>query len=68
MDNSVLCKLLLYLSDCHIDHSIHQRLELKMNRMIKIMERDEIPLFDLYDSNSVSDDIKSFLENYAKSN
>ena len=60
MDNSVYANYYYILSDCHIDHSIHQRLELKMNRMIKIMERDEIPLFDLYDSNSVSDDIKSF--------
>jgi hypothetical protein len=68
MDNDIKVNYHYVLSDCATDQTIHDRLEEKVDRMIKIMERDEIPLFNIHSSSEVSEDMKALLRNYAKSN
>lgn len=53
------------LSKNNIDTTIHQRLQLKENRMMEIIEGEEIPLFRLLDEDGNDDDLRTLINNYA---
>jgi SNF2 family DNA or RNA helicase len=53
------------LSDNNTDHTIHQRLETKVARMMQIIENEPIPLFKrITDDTEGADDIKALIDNY----
>ncbi len=51
------------LSDNTTDRTIHERLEYKEGRMMKIIESEPIPLFSRLDADD-TDDIKALIKNY----
>ena len=48
-----------------IDEVVHDRLEIKIERMERIID-DEIPLFELIDNDDETDIVKGLLRNYAE--
>lgn len=53
-------------SDNAIDETIHERLIMKEDRMMRIIENEPIPLFSRIDDNSENDDIKALIDNYVR--
>lgn len=53
-----------FLSDNNIDNTVHSRLAEKEERMNMIMERDEIPLFELALNTETESDIQALIRNY----
>lgn len=57
------------LSNNNIDYTIHQRLLEKEERMLKIIESEEIPLFNILDDSNGDDaDLRALIQNYANKN
>lgn len=54
------------LSDTNIDKTIHERLKMKEKRMLDVMEKEEIPLFQALDDSE--SDIKALVDNYTCGN
>jgi hypothetical protein len=52
------------LSKNNIDVTIHQRLQYKEARMLEIIEKEEIPLFHLLDTDESDDDLRILINNY----
>ena len=53
------------LSNNNIDITVHQRLRIKEKRMLQIIEKDPIPLFNVLSTKtSDDDDIRTLISNY----
>ena len=68
MDKEKTANYYYILSKCGIDWSIHDNLNEKLERMKKIMEKDEIPLFNFMDDDDISTELKSLLKKYVETN
>jgi len=57
------------LSDNNVDYTIHQRLIEKEERMLRTIENEPIPLFNILDNaNSDDEDLRSLIYNYVNKN
>lgn len=64
LDGNTITTYYRIVAECTIDEVVNERLEAKEERMLRIVESSDIPLFDNVEEGIGSDDIKALIRDY----